>query len=71
MKVSRRKLFQVALPVVAAAVPFSSEIAAQSPASTDSELEGARQYLRVGAQVVRQVQLPMATEPATRFVPRS
>ena len=69
MNVSRRKLLQV-LPV-AAAVPLTSDISAQAPASTDAELEGARQYLRVGAQVVRQVALPMATEPASRFIPRS
>lgn len=68
MKVSRRKLFQVALPAAAAA---SSELKAQAPAGADAELEGARQYLRVGAQVTRQVPLPMTVEPATRFVPRS
>ena len=66
MTVSRRRILQV-LPV-AAAVPMAD---AQAPATADAELEGARQYLRVGAQVVRQVQLPMATEPATRFIPRS
>jgi hypothetical protein len=70
MKVSRRKLFQVALPA-AAAVPFGAEIAAQAPPSADAELENARQYLRVGAQMVRQVAMPMVTEPATRFIPRS
>jgi hypothetical protein len=69
MQVSRRKLLQV-LPV-AAAVPLVPEAVAQAPAAVDAELEGARQYLRVGVQVVRQVQLPMTTEPATRFVPRS
>jgi hypothetical protein len=68
MKVSRRKLLQV-LP--AAAVPLASEAVAQTPAPPDAELEAARQYLRTGAQVVRQVQLPMTTEPATRFIPRS
>jgi hypothetical protein len=68
MNVSRRKLLQV-LPA-AAAVPLAQEAEAQAPAA-DAELEGARQYLRVGAQVVRQVQLPMTTEPATRFIPRS
>jgi hypothetical protein len=68
MKVSRRKLLQV-LP--AAAIPLASEAVAQTPSASDVELEGARQYLKVGAQVVRQVQLPMTTEPATRFVPRS
>ena len=67
MKVSRRKLLQV-LPVAAAA-PIAAE--AQAPATADAELEGARQYLRVGAQVTRQVALPMTTEPATRFIPRS
>jgi hypothetical protein len=67
MKVSRRKLFQVALPAAAA----SSELVAQAPASGDAELEGARQYLRVGAQVTRQVPLPMSAEPATKFLPRS
>lgn len=67
MKVSRRKLFQVALPAAAA----SSELVAQAPPSADAELEGARQYLRVGAQITRQVPLPMTVEPATRFVPRS
>jgi hypothetical protein len=55
----------------AVVIPLSSELAAQTPAPVDSELEGARQYLRVGSQVVRQVQLPMTTEPATRFIPRS
>ena len=71
MKVSRRKLMQVMLPAAAASVPLGSEMAAQTPANTDSELENARQYLRVGAQVVRQVALPMSAEPATRFIPRS
>jgi hypothetical protein len=69
MKVTRRKLLQ-ALPA-AAVVPLASDVKAQTPAPADAELEGARQYLRVGAQVTRQVALPMATEPATRFVPRS
>ena len=67
MKVSRRRLFQVVLPAAAA----SSELVAQAPASGDAELEGARQYLRVSAQVTRQVALPMTVEPATRFIPRS
>lgn len=66
MNVSRRKLFQVALPAAAA----SSELVAQAPAA-DAELEGARQAMRVSAQITRQVALPMTVEPATRFVPRS
>jgi len=68
MNVSRRKLLQV-LPV-AAAVPLA-ELDAQAPAAGDAELETARQSLRVSAQIVRQVALPMTVEPATRFMPRN
>lgn len=67
MKVSRRKLFQVALPAAAA----SSEMVAQAPPVADAELDGARQALSVSVQITRQVSLPMTVEPATRFVPRS
>jgi len=69
MDVSRRKVLQLVVPAAAATVPIGSELAAQTPA--DAELENARQYLRVGVQVVRQVALPMAIEPATRFIPRN
>jgi hypothetical protein len=68
MRVSRRKLLQV-LPAAAAVSLQAQEAPATSPAA--AEMEGARQYIRVGAQMVRQVELPMSTEPASRFVPRS
>jgi hypothetical protein len=70
MKLSRRKLFQVALPA-AVAVPLASELEAQTQPSVDADLDAARQYLRVSAQITRQVLLPMTTEPATRFIPRN
>jgi hypothetical protein len=66
MKVSRRRLVQV----LTAAVAVEPEAAAQTPAG-DAELEGARQYQRLSVQIVRQVQLPMSTEPAVKFTPRS
>jgi hypothetical protein len=69
MKVSRRKLFQVALPAAAVA---GTELAAQAPVvAADADLDNARQALRVSAQITRQVSLPMTVEPATKFVPRS
>ncbi|MEO8097943.1 MAG: hypothetical protein ABI811_09605 [Acidobacteriota bacterium] len=75
MKVSRRKLVQV-LSAAAATVPLQESLYAQAPpnavpVNADAELEGARQYSRTAAQVVRQVNLPIATEPAMKFVPRS
>jgi hypothetical protein len=67
MSVSRRKLLQ-AIPVAAAT---TLEAQAPQPAPVDAELEGARQYQRIAVQTVRRVELPMTTEPATRFVPRN
>jgi hypothetical protein len=66
--VSRRKILQ-ALPLAAA--PLGLQLTAQAPPTQDADLEGARQALRVSAQIVRQVPLPMTVEPATRFIPRS
>lgn len=72
MNVSRRKLVQV-LTAAAAAVPLANPTEAQAPAApnADTELEGARRYLSVGAQIVRQVPLAVSVEPALRFIPRS
>jgi len=66
MKVSRRKLLQV-LPVAAA----QASAQAQPPASADPDLENARRSLQASARAVRQVMLPQATEPASKFIPRS
>jgi hypothetical protein len=67
MKVSRRRLLQV-LPA-AAATPLQAQETPPTPA--DTELESARQYQRIAVQTVRRVELPMAAEPAMKFVPRN
>ena len=72
MKVSRRQLVQV-LSAAAAAVPLASPAAAQAPPNAappaaDAELESARQYLRVGAQVVRQVKLMNEVRPMIKSI---
>ena len=71
MKVSRRRLVQV-LTAVAAGAPAEAQAPPGAvPATADAELEGARQYARVAANLVRRVPLPMTTEPAMKFVPRN
>ncbi len=65
MRVSRRRLLQV-LPA-AAALPAEAQ---ENPQPKPEDIE-ARQRVRVSAQIVRQVELPMATEPAFKFVPRN
>ena len=65
MNVSRRRMLQV-LPAAAAASAEGQEAPQQS-----REDEEARQRLRTSAQIVRQVALPIATEPAFKFVPRN
>jgi hypothetical protein len=71
MKVSRRGLVQV-LAAVAAGAPAKAQAPPGAvPPTADAELEGARQYSRVAASLVRRVPLPMSTEPAMKFIPRS
>ena len=68
MKVSRRALAQTL--IAGAAVATLPGQAPPAPAG-DAGLTQARTQLRNMALVVRAVPLPMSTEPATRFQPRT
>jgi hypothetical protein len=61
MRLSRR--------IVLKALP-AAPLAAQVPAESDPDLETARQALASSVGAVRQIELPMWVEPATKFVPR-
>ena len=69
MKLSRRTLART-LAAGAAAATLPAQ-APPPPASGDAAVAQARTALRNAAQIVRAVPLPMATEPATRFIPRN
>jgi hypothetical protein len=64
MKLSRRLVLQV--------LPASLPLAAQAPAPAEPtpDLDAARLALQASVRAVRQVNLPMWVEPATKFAPR-
>lgn len=68
MKVSRRALAKTLVAGTAVAT-----LPGQAPpaAPADAEVTQARVQVRNAASIVRSVPLPIATEPATRFVPRT
>jgi hypothetical protein len=70
MKVSRRRVLQV-LPAAAAVPAYTQENPQPRASQVTPEDEEARQRMRLIAQIVRQVNLPMATEPAFKFIPHN
>jgi hypothetical protein len=68
MKVSRRGL---AKTIVAGAAVATLPAQAPPAAVPEAEVAQARAQLRNAASIVHSLPLPMATEPATRFVPRT
>jgi hypothetical protein len=67
MKLSRRRLAQSLAFGSAAAISVKLSGQPSVPPVPNNDLEQARASLRAAAQVVRNVKLPMSTEPAAQF----
>jgi hypothetical protein len=65
MNITRRKLAMLAAsaPLVAVAIPAE----AQTLQDSDEETRSAHDLMRLNAQALAKVKLPMATEPAFHF----
>jgi hypothetical protein len=66
MRVTRRRLVQALTASAALEIPAPAQDRPNDPL-----LDAAQQGLRLNASLVRQVQLPATTEPATKFSAKS
>lgn len=64
MKLSRREL-----AVAAAGVALVTRAAAQTPDTAIDQAKAAQEATRLAAEALSKFEIPMATEPAFRFIP--